>query len=299
MTPLDIRLLKVLSDIKGQLARIGTGRQANDQQDHPQPAPIVTVNAVLELPPAVRSYYESQNKRPWGKWLKNLLEVAAVCAAFWLGYLNWGVLNEIKKQTPEMRRSAKAAADAAKAAQDSITLTRENFIKDQRPWIFMDATLPEPTQPHDAQGRFMPGQHILWRISFSDYGRTPAIHAVTGAEIFFGATARAQGDAYFVKLPRLLIGPATLVPPGGPPVPEPLIPGGPPVNIGRQFSTVVSRGVPTADDLVFIYSHDFAVVVVGRVQYKDSFDNLYWTDFCFSTFISGAINNCYEHNEAH
>ncbi len=85
----------------------------------PQQPPSVSVNSVLEIPIAIREYCESQNKRKWGNWLKNALEVAAVGVAVWLAFLNLGVLKEIRQQTPEIKNSAKAAGEAAKAASDS------------------------------------------------------------------------------------------------------------------------------------------------------------------------------------
>jgi hypothetical protein len=49
-------------------------------------------------------------------------------------------------------------------------------------------------------------------------------------------------------------------------------------------------------DVTFIKTHDFGIYAVGRLQYEDLSGNIYSTDFCYSTFLTGAIPMCPKHN---
>jgi hypothetical protein len=129
MTPADIRrITKLLSDIKEQLARIGIDRKANNQQSQPNPPPTVTVNALLEVPVAVREYYEAHNKHKWEPRLKTGIEIAGIAAALWLGYLNLSVLHEIRKQTPEINKAAEASDKQAQLLARQMESTLAVFI---------------------------------------------------------------------------------------------------------------------------------------------------------------------------
>lgn len=76
-----------------------------------------------------------------------------------------------------------------------------------------------------------------------------------------------------------------------------LVPNGPLVGVGQIFTSVRTEPL-TAEDLAFIYANDFAIVIVGRTQYQDLSNNIYTTDFCYATFITGATNDCGgRHNE--
>jgi hypothetical protein len=198
----------------------------------------------------------------------------------------------------EVRKQTGAAIEAAATAQDALKEARANFIKDQRPWILMNAVLPEPGTRHDAQGHFAAGFPLLWRVCYSNYGRSPAIKVIGNARLFHGPNALNNADRYFRDLPGRLLGPSTVLPPGGPPAPQSLTPGQPPIEVGQGFSTINTETL-SPGAIAFIYSHDFAIVAVGRFQYEDVSGNLYWTDFCRSTFLTGAINDCERHNEIH
>jgi hypothetical protein len=212
------------------------------------------------------------------------------------------IAEQTQKQSASTDALAQAAAKSVNAANSALKLTRDNFIRDQRPWLFANEIMPEPGSPRDAHGHFAPASPMFWRIYFSNYGRSPAFRLRSAMRVFHGPNAMVAADTFFGALRTFPdVDGGTVLPPGGPPAPRAIVPGGEIVEIGQQFTTALTDGPLTAEDLTFIYGHDLSVVVVGRIQYRDiSGQNLYWLDFCRSTFLTGAINDCGgRHNEVH
>ena len=186
-----------------------------------------------------------------------------------------GQLEQMKASSAQTDKLVIAAQTSASVSLDALNLARKNFLADERPYVFTNAVIPEPSSPRDAQGHFAAGSRLSWRVDFNNYGRSPAINLIIKAGLFHGLRALEEADNYFQQLPTALTGPVLILPPGGPP------------SVDQSFTTVVSLLPLSADEIAFIYSHDFAIVVVGRFQYQDTSGTPYWTDFCTSTFITG------------
>jgi hypothetical protein len=187
------------------------------------------------------------------------------------------------------------------SSREANKIARASLMADQRPWVLTNNAQPEPNTTYDAQGHFVIGQPMFWRVDYSNYGHSPALNMIGVGMVFFGSDAMKMADGFFSRLRRPLSssGSHIVLPPGGPPQPRALIANGPLVDVGQKFSSPYSAPL-TKDGRDFIYTHDFGVVTVGRLEYGSSLgDALYWTDFCYSTFLTGAINICPEHNEAH
>ncbi len=64
----------------------------------------------------------------------------AVCTQAWI----------YNRQLQEMQKSTNAAANAAKAAQDSLAFAKENAVRDRRPWVTMPfAVCSKPLTPNE------------------------------------------------------------------------------------------------------------------------------------------------------
>ena len=259
MTVLEFRkLTKLLLDIKNHLARIGIKRDSTADHPQPQPAPVVTVNTVLEIPVAIREYYESKNKHRWGNRLKNLLEIAAVGVAVWLAFLNRGVLNEIQEQTPKIIESA----DAAKRAADTAALT---VRLDERAWLIVRY----PAIPMNV------GSRISVPLTFENTGKTTAKNLV-GVIAVSITDAGAKPDFTYVR--GYYSWNSGYLPQNTP---------------DTQYWNALDR--KTRKDIILtgpindsVRSGKSVVTINGRIEYDDIFKVHHWIAFCEQT---GAPTN--------
>lgn len=101
--------------------------------------PQEVVVSTVSLPAAVSSYFEANNrerrsKARWDK-IKTFIEVCSLLALVTYVAITVKTLNEIREQTGYIQQSAKAAIDAAVAAQQAVEQARNHFRQDQRPYI--------------------------------------------------------------------------------------------------------------------------------------------------------------------
>ena len=247
---------------------------------------------------------------------KTLLEIAALVVVILYtryagqqAHIMNDTLIEIRKQTGFAEKSSRGAADAAKAAGDAVTTARDNFARDQRPctflltYLFLCQNRTHRETPPDASRSDIgcSGEFTIPTIT----ERSPAFRLRGELRIFHGANAMRDADAFFSALRPFADadGGGAILPPGGPSAPRPIVPCGEPYRSRTKIHLRGSTPAPlTAEEVAFIFGHDLSIVVVGRFQYRDiSGKDLYWTDFCNSTFLSGAINDHAggRHNEAH
>jgi len=99
-------------------------------------------------------------------------------------------------QVAKLDAGVKETHALAIATQNSLTLARQNFIEDQRPWVFTNNILPEPFTPRDKDGRFSAGEKMYWRIYVSNYGRSPAFMRAASVRLFCGPNAMRDAEKY-------------------------------------------------------------------------------------------------------
>jgi hypothetical protein len=176
-----------------------------------------------------------------------------------------------------------AAGVYALISQRQLITMREQFARDQRPYVIPTHIAPEQNSHRE---ELAPGQIIQWRIESLNYGRSPAVNMTGNDQIFFGSNAEAEVDKYFKQLPKVLTrtgGSQGFRAPNG---------------LGEPGFTTAQAHKPLAEsDITFIKTHDFGIFVAGRIQYEDMRGKVYSTDFCYSTFLTGAIPMCLNHNE--
>jgi hypothetical protein len=176
-------------------------------------------------------------------------------------------------QVAKLEASVREAHALARASQEAITITRDNFAKDQQPYVWII-----PQHP-----KLEVGKAILWEIGFSNYGRSPAysMRLCTGLGVAFkGAVSHLRPPSKEeCEKPAASEVSETVFPPGY-----------------VQSTTVVSSAPEDEAHINFLKSHDGTLVATGIFIYKDVFGHSYESVFCRSLLANGDIANCREYN---
>jgi hypothetical protein len=150
---------------------------------------------------------------------------------------------------------------------------RGNFIKDQRPFIWLTNNLGSPTflRPPDSTG---PEGYVIWDWHFTNYGKTPArdIHFNHGMQIGDNALAKA----------RDFVGPDKM----GAPLPP----------NKDDFSTSFFKTKISPNEFQRLMNTEETIVVYGRFTYTDASGEKYETGFCMYHLKSGPISYCPDQN---
>jgi hypothetical protein len=265
-------LLEILSSIKQQIeSATNHYKTAKNSEQQNEPRKIVVTNP--GLPIAIGEYYASENKeRPsktrWEK-TKIGIEIASLIVLVAYVIATWKTLKQIERQTPAVIKSADAAGSAAKAAQDALKETHENFRQDQRPYIWIQRF--ETT-------RLTTGQPVSVSVHLSNLGRSPATDVNFHAFVAFGATATQRARRTVRKSPGQM---GSILGPG---------------NIGSAlwktaFSVVDETAQPT--QTVINWDGSRPVLVFGAIDYSDVFRGQHRTTFCAELLESGVfMYNC-------
>jgi hypothetical protein len=160
--------------------------------------------------------------------------------------------------------------------KESLDLVRDNFRKDQRPYVWLrnDLLFPAHLQVKVKDGSTT-DERATWDWHFTDYGKTPALHVKFISRMNTGENAltasRALSDTESKGAP---------LPPGK-----------------DDFSTAISPTRITKDELNrLIEGFDGSVVVYGRIEYTDAEGTPYESGFCFHTLRTHAVSYCKEEN---
>jgi hypothetical protein len=222
-----------------------------------------------------------------------------IIALFTLGaytYFAWrqstamnDTLAEVRKQTASADTSSKAATIAAKAAQDAITQSKEQFVKDQRPYLWLaSGESKKPVLGSVPSGKFKGRGVILWDVDFNNYGRSPAHNLKIVLMVFGGENEndRPISHSEWARLKR------------------------------RVDSSTQAHGVPlaTSETIVSTATTDYSktditkemfdsylamekgVIVIGTIFYSDAGGIPYETGFCLARLRTGAVSRCDEEN---
>lgn len=173
--------------------------------------------------------------------------------------------------TSDLAKEAKRSADTAHA---SVTLARENFARDQRPYLWF-----KPDSP-----KFEDGKPVSWNVHIVNSGRTPAINVRNCITIWWAKepikeeeVTEERIDAQCSKLTHHST--------------APVLPG------NDMFVTVLTTDTFSGDSLKTARDRDATLLVTGRVAYRDTFGNEYSSTFCGIHLASGATATCARYNE--
>jgi hypothetical protein len=169
-------------------------------------------------------------------------------------------------QVAKLEAGVKETHALANAARDSLEVTRENFIKDQAPVVWV--------APQDV--KLEEGKRLLWDIQFSNFGRSTAFQLRSCFHLEFGITF--QGTALSrVQAPSL----QTCAP-----IPT-ILPSG-----DKQYTTLFGANNLSASDILAINTIVGLVVVTVILEYEDKSGHFYRTTFCGYRTLGGGIATC-------
>lgn len=176
--------------------------------------------------------------------------------------------------TSDLAKEAKRSADIADSA---IVATRQNFTRDQRPYVWFK---PQPP-------RFEEGKPISWNVGFVNSGRTPALNIDPCVSVWWIGQPIKEDDL----TDEIINAQCALVAQTSPGAHAPLFPG------DNDFSTVNTRKSFSADELKITKERDAMLFLTAQITYEDAFGNHYHTTLCLSRLATGALQVCLKHNE--
>jgi len=153
-----------------------------------------------------------------------------------------------------------AAICSAFYSRQSLRLTREIFIADQRPIIW----LTDQTDLKDTVGITASGK-IGWNWEYTNYGRSPAVR------VHFETYMSLDGGAFIRDFDGELAA-AAPIPPGK-----------------KDFATVYSKTIPTSADFMAWMAINNGVSISGIIKYDDVGGHPYQTAFCLGHLQNGQI----------
>lgn len=183
--------------------------------------------------------------------------------------------NAAINQVGELEASVKEAHALAKASQDALSVTRDNFVKDQQPYIWVTPQAPKLEE----------GRPVRWDIRYSNYGRSPAYHVQLCTSMTLGINAVSN----LLPLSMTQCGEAAKA--QGEVVTDSVFPPG-----YQQYTTVASHVAVDQSAIDVLKSHDGAVVVRGIFVYQDAFGHSYESTFCRFVFATAAVASCPKYN---
>lgn len=200
-----------------------------------------------------------------------------------------GTVVILKNQLTEMHTGGEDTHTLAQATHDLALQGKENFVAEQRPYMFIDPYFTDKAGNAMLTGKpvFYGGRKVHWKIRYLNYGKTPAIGFINYGEVDFGPNALSRAYEFMAHTP---------IPPAKPPVPGTITP---PTTTPVGYTDSFSDDKVTNDDLAYMTTHDYATVLVGRLFYSDVHGNPFYTDYCKTTYLTGAIVDCPSFNSIH
>ena len=227
---------------------------------------------------------QSDQYRTRQLWFNGILACASIITFVALSYQNFllrktltevreqsgamkDTLSETKVQTSEFRvqtdyaqANSEAAVQSAAAAIEAVKVARENFERDQRPYLWLTET-SGPIYKEFGGGR------IVWNCHFTNYGKTPA--QIIGGDVRMNIGENA------LKSARLL----TTNKPG---TRHPVPPG------KDDFFTTISPEPVSRTQFAELLQRSESIIVYGQIVYTDSTQAHYDTTFCLYNLASGV-----------
>jgi hypothetical protein len=186
----------------------------------------------------------------------NRLTAWATVAAFVAAGIYACIANH---QLAEMKKTTEAAICANQTAQAALRQSRDQFIKDQRPYLWLTNDLgPILKAPHSPGNT---SDKLACNFHFMNYGKTPAINVQIESGILFDPRSKST-ISYKSLDPKV----GSIIPP-----------------TKDGFNTAFSAQ-PVDDDLAKRANTPglvLPIIVHGLIQYSDTAGNLYTSEFCF------------------
>ena len=161
-----------------------------------------------------------------------------------------------------------------KATQSAIALTRTQFAKEQRPYVWQTAQTTAPPTFHANPKDPSSGQ-VTWDWHMTNYGKTPANGVSFTQEIKLG------NESYVNSYGET-----------GKDIGNPQAPG------GDTFDTVISKPIKK-DELDKLLAMNDGISIRIVIWYSDADGSTYESGICLSRTNAGSITYCKEGNYIH
>jgi hypothetical protein len=212
-------------------------------------------------------------------------QLKAMQDQLWVMSLQMGQTQRMFDQSVAQTRASQQSAAAAISAAATANKALNESVAGERPYLTIRPI--EDFQISD-------GKQIRISLELFNWGRRIAERVTVQAKIVFGEGSYQSIDKYvsdYPKHPQLIDG-INVIP-----------------SVATQISGLhVARNYITIDSLPFkiskegiqyVASHEFSVTGFGKAWYTDTRGGYYWTEFCFTKFLSGATADCPGYNHFH
>src|SRR5262249_25859309 len=162
--------------------------------------------------------------------------------------------------------------------------TRKNFVADQRPWVGVDDPIPSNLRhDHDPDKNVVHliNRRVRWHLDIVNYGKSPALHTYASGLVLVGRAPDPHNEEAFAawiqrevssRKPARHMRPFILMP-----------------NVsGQNFIDPSSTRDVDQGEFDRLLKQDAGFVLLGQIEYQDTFGNPYVTELCEFRFATGA-----------
>lgn len=159
-------------------------------------------------------------------------------------------------------------------------LTRENFNRDQRPYIWLVPCNPKIL-------RDSTNKKLFANIPFANFGKTPAIGVKAVGRIFLGDDARQKGHDWIVRMRSETFDKRDIS--------VGIVPQGFPASGITPYSVPAwTETVPTDTEWKDAMAANFGIVAVARIEYFGTDPRKRMSaDICLERVINGSFGSCH------
>jgi hypothetical protein len=206
----------------------------------------------------------------WADWCQVAIQGVLLLGALRALSVYEGQLTEMREANKLMRESTDASAKAAKAAEDSVTLTKENSRLDQRGWVTVKGV----------GGVLEAGSWLIIAIECINTGKTVAMNTLVHFNISFVPDSDGRAPTEPIRATGIPASVSILAP-------------NVPTTI--RVGTGEDTRIITKEEIDALNSGTARFFVRGKIEYDDIFRCRHWTTFCarFNP-ISGKYEFCEE-----
>lgn len=219
--------------------------------------------AIIEVRDSILQEYRANQQTQHRENQANRRIATAAVVGAWIyaaiAAFQWFAMLAANKQSATGVGAAVRAADTAQlAVQDA----RNNFRRDQRPYIWMANMTVGPS--YDVTRK-----EIVWNWFYANYGKTPAYQSKGRQFMKLGTGpfkfSSLHGDIAFAPLPP---------------------------NRAGEYDTVFSQPGVTPEEFQAFMQVDGGIQMRVDISYSDSYGGQYYTGFCFSHNANGSVQYC-------
>lgn len=235
----------------------------------------------------VRFWVVADTKKIKTERIKFVVEIALALAVL---YVYRGQLTEMQNSTKAAQDAAVAAKSAAATADETLKSSKQQFITEERPYVFAQPVAVGPLEFNSATGKRESvveqqiGNNFRFNIAvqITNGGKSPAVYLMaTKSEMKIGPKddARKQAMNFVEEYPR---GNIILAP-----------------GVSNTVPTEIARSL-TFTEAGYLIDGSWEIYVVGAVKYSDLISHQtnpkilpYKTSYCFKYIPTGLVfGNC-------